>query len=144
VFLFSKDGNLFPGIHLVTWQEIQDEFNFSERRKHLITGLYRALLEFRKAGCQKIYIDGSFVTKKNEPNDYDVCWDITGVNLAVLDTVLYDIKSGTALQKIKYYGEFYPANIVEGISGLTFLNFFQMDRSGKSKGILQLDLKGVM
>ena len=144
MLLYSKEGLLFPGIHILTWQEFQEEFGFSARRKHLIIGLHRAILEFKKAGCQRVYIDGSFVTKKIEPNDYDACWDISGVNLNILNPILYNLKNGTRFQKVNFYGEFYPANIIERSAGITFLDFFQLDRSGKNKGIVLLELGGVI
>jgi len=144
MLLYNREGLLFPGIHILSWEDFKLEFGFSDRRKHLLSGLYRAILELKRAGCLKAYIDGSFVAKKMEPNDYDACWDIVGVDFAILDPVLYKLKGGTHLQKIKYYGEFYPAHFIEGASGITFLDFFQFDRSGKNKGIVLLELKGVV
>ena len=47
-----------------------------------------ALEVLHRAGCSKVYIDGSFVTVKLEPGDYDACWDIDGVNVEALDSVL--------------------------------------------------------
>jgi len=144
MLLYNKEGLLFPGIHILTWEEFKTEFGFSDRRKYLLLGLHRAILELKKAGCLKVYINGSFAAKKMEPNDYDACWDITGVNFAILDPVLYKFKRGTHLQKIKYYGELYPEQFIEGSSGISFLEFFQLDRSGKHKGIVLLELNGVM
>ena len=45
-----------------------------------MTGLRAALEEFKKAGCQTVYINGSFVTSKELPNDYDCCWEEAGVD----------------------------------------------------------------
>ena len=38
-------------------------------------GLKAALENLRNAGCRTTYINGSFVTRKAIPNDYDVCWE---------------------------------------------------------------------
>ena len=48
-----------------------------------------------------MYIDGSFVTVKREPGDYDACWDIDGVNAEALDLVFLDFSGRRAAQKGK-------------------------------------------
>ena len=43
------------------------------------------------ASCQTGYLDGSFVSSKLEPGDFDACWDEKGVDLDKLDPVLLNI-----------------------------------------------------
>lgn len=38
-------------------------------------GLKAALENLSGADCRTAYVDGSFVTHKAIPNDYDVCWE---------------------------------------------------------------------
>jgi hypothetical protein len=110
---FNRDGRLPAGIHWATWQEIQSRFGFSSRRRQLLGGLRLALGELSRAGCSRVYIDGSFVTVKREPGDYDACWDIDGVNVEALDSVFLDFSEGRIAQKRKYFGEFFPAQMPE-------------------------------
>jgi len=105
---FNRDGRLPAGIHWATWQEIQSRFGFSSRRQQLLVGLRLALAALNTAGCSRVYIDGSFVTVKREPGDYDACWDIDGVNVEALDSVFLDFSKGRTAQKRKYFGEFSP------------------------------------
>ena len=105
---FNRDGRLPAGIHWATWQEIQSRFGFSSRRQQLLGGLRLALAALNRAGCSRVYIDGSFVTVKREPGDYDACWDIDGVNVEALDSVFLDFSKGRTAQKRKYFGEFSP------------------------------------
>jgi hypothetical protein len=66
-----------------------------------------------------------------------------GVNVELLDPVLLSFAHGRAAQKAKYLGEFFPARLTEG-SGLTFLEFFQVDKdTGRAKGIILLDLRSL-
>ena len=52
-----------------------------------------------------------------------------------------NVRESSSGSKAKYLGELFPADMVEGGSALTFLNFFQGDKNtGKPKGILALDL----
>jgi hypothetical protein len=142
---YNKLGILIPGIHIVSWTDFVTNYSFSIRRQHLFKGMQRAFIHFKNAGCRNVYIDGSFVTKKTEPNDYDACWDTTNVDLNLLDPMFHrDLCMGTQKHKLIYYGEFYPAPIIEGKTGLTFLDFFQTDKAtGNRKGIILIELEGV-
>jgi hypothetical protein len=101
----------------------------------------------RGAGCRTIYLDGSFVTDKTIPGDFDACWDVAGVvgaTLLRLDPVLLDFADDRAAQKAKYFGEFFPAQALEVGRGRVFLDFFQIDkRTGDPKGIVALDTGSV-
>lgn len=142
---FNQDGYLIAGIHSIPWDDFMQRYSFSSRRKNLFTGMRLALLNFRDAGCKHVYIDGSFVTTKFEPNDYDACWEVgQHIKWNLLDPVFVNVpRHGTDPQIIKYGGEFYPDKIIEGRSGLTFLDFFQQDRDGNRKGIVRIDLRSV-
>ncbi|MCE5181517.1 MAG: hypothetical protein LLG15_06945 [Betaproteobacteria bacterium] len=101
----------------------------------------RAATALRVAGCQRVFLDGSFVTTKALPGDYDLCWSITAVNHLLLDPVLLDFSNGRQAMKTKYHGDLFPAETKEGASGRIFLDFFQIDKAtGNPKGIVQLDL----
>jgi hypothetical protein len=117
-------------------------FGTTLHRRRLLTGLRAALEALRTAGCRRAYIDGSFVTAKQRPNDYDGCWDIEGVDPDRLDPVLLTFDRGRAAQKAKYQGELFPAQFREGDSGTTFLEFFQIDKeTGDPKGIIVIELQ---
>jgi len=75
------------------------------------------------------------------PNDFDACWDIDGVNPDLLDPIIL-LRNGRVAQKAKYFGELFPAQLPEGMTGLRFLEFFQIDKeTGKLKGIIAIDLR---
>jgi len=140
----DADGNLPAGIHPVTWAELVAHCGLNPHRRRLLSGLRRAAEFLKSAGCSTLYVDGSFVTTKSAPSDFDGCWERAGVNLFRLlaaDPVLLTFANRRLAQKTKYFGELFPADSVEGGSGLTFLNFFQRDKdTGLQKGILALDL----
>ncbi len=138
---FLENGNLPIGIFWAEWKEFETEFGTNPHRRKLMKGLKAAIASLRKAGCRAIYIDGSFVTAKEKPNDFDGCWSIEGVDAELLDPVFLDFSDGRAAQKVKYQGELFPAEWIEGGSGKTWLEFFQQDRNGKPKGIVGIRLK---
>jgi hypothetical protein len=94
------------------------------------------------AGCPAVFLDGSFVTAKHFPADYDVCWETTGVDLVELRSkapALLSFVNQRALQKAYFLGEFFPANTIADTASpfRTFLEFFQQDKTtGMQKGIV--------
>ena len=141
---FEEDGNLPPGIHQATWGQIADRFATTAHRQRLLRGLEAALGVLRSAGCKRVYVDGSFVTINQAPNDYDVAWEPSGVDLASLrslEPVFFDFRNRRGAQKAKFLGEFFPSSATADLVGNTFLEFFQIDKNtGDPKGIIAIDL----
>lgn len=76
---FDWNGNLPPGIHQATLSEIENRFAGNATRKRLFEALSKVVNMFQECQCQGLYLDGSFITNKQEPNDYDLCWEPTGI-----------------------------------------------------------------
>jgi hypothetical protein len=139
---FDSNGKLPPGIHKPSWEEFVERFGTTEYRYRLLQGLIDALKALQVAGCKRAYIDGSFITAKEVPNDWDGCWDTEGVDFRLLDPILLQFANKRAAQKAKYSGEFFPAQSVDGKAGKVFLEFFQTDKeTGNAKGIVVLNLQ---
>jgi len=125
-----------PGVHDATIEEIEARFATSDHRKHIFSGFRNGVTALRRAGCRKIFLDGSFVTEKPIPGDFDVCWDDDGVDAAKLDPVFRDFSDARRKQKDRFEGEFFPASLPADGTHM-FLDFFQTDRhTGKTKGIV--------
>lgn len=141
---FDDDGNLPPGVHIATWAEVVARFDGNSHRRLLLDGLQKAVDVLRSAGCTRVYLDGSFVSSKAMPGDYDLAWEPTNVDIALLlrlDPVFGVFDAGRAAQKTKYGGEFFPSSVNEALTGRTFLDFFQTDKdTGAPKGIVAIDL----
>jgi len=139
---FEPDtGNLPPGEHGAAWQELLDRYGYTPWRRQLLDGLYTALALLRTAGCVHAWIDGSFVTAKEEPRDFDACWDAQGVDFDVVDERLLTFDTGRATQKAAFLGELFIADAGADPQGTVFRDFFQTDRDGRRKGIVRLDLR---
>ena len=134
-------GELPPGMHTATLTEVEAVLVTTPRRRHLFEGLQRAVQNLHAAGVRRVFIDGSFVTTKADPNDVDGCWEWTeAVTLDLLDPVLLDFAQARQAMREKYGVDFFLATWIEAGSGLTFLDFFQRNRSDDPKGIVQSDL----
>ena len=141
----DSNGNLPPGIHqLDDWQAFLRVYATTPHRKRLAGGLESALKSLRDAGCRTAYVDGSFISSKSAPSDYDGCWDPTGVDPAKLDPVLLVFDAGRATQKAKFGGELFPETVAANRAGDTNLKFLQTDKStGQAKGIVAIDLRTI-
>jgi hypothetical protein len=140
----KSNGLLPPGIHQGSWTEFKQKFGGTTHRRNLLSGLEAAARNLKSAGCKRIFINGSFVTSKEQPNDFDALWDIDGVDPEKLDPVFLDFGERRAAQKGKYFGEFFPAQMIETGTGRLFLDFFQIDKeTGMFKGIVEINLDKV-
>jgi hypothetical protein len=106
--VFDQSGNLPPGVHWASWDEIVMRFGTNQHRLNLLLGMKSALDVLHQAGCRTVYIDGSFVSNKTYPGDFDCCWDTTGVKGELLELTLMDMRDGRAAQKEMYGGELIP------------------------------------
>jgi hypothetical protein len=69
---FTDDGYLPPGIHSATLEEVAVRFGQESELRRVQMESVRWLVELaRRAGAQRIVVNGSFVTGKLEPNDVD-------------------------------------------------------------------------
>jgi hypothetical protein len=139
---FDPATGLLPlGEHVADWSEVRERFGWNLRRRRLLDGLQEGLAALGTAGCTRVWLNGSFVTAKEEPGDFDAVWSPVGVSRATLTEIapeVLDLSDHRAAQKRRFGGEFFP-NIVEGGGGKQFASFFQTDRDGTSKGIVVLD-----
>ena len=78
------------------------------------------------------------MTAKENPGDFDACWESVGVDGRLLDPVLLTFANGRAAQKARFGGEFFIAESVADPHGTRFLEFFQHTRDGTPKGIVAL------
>ena len=127
-------GYLPPGVYHADWCEVADCFAGNSHRAHLTGGLLAACRNLAGAGCGELLLDGSFVTEKALPGDYDGAWEPVGVNPDLLDPVLLDFADRRAAMKAKYFGDLFPASFFAA-PGVAYRDFFKTDRNGIEKGM---------
>ncbi len=138
-----NNGDLPHGVHFAQWAEVEERLAFNARRRQLLAGFRRACDVLRRVGCRLVYLNGSFVTTKPHPGDFDDCWDIQDVDEEAIDPVFWDFSQGRAAQKQRFAGEFFPAQLPEGATGRAFVEFFQVNKlTGEPKGIVAIRWRG--
>lgn len=132
---FNTSGNLPSGVHWTKWEVFIKRYGYSSHRIKLISGLKLGISNLKDVGCKVIYIDGSFITSKERPNDFDVCYEESDINSSLLKVKypeLIDFKNKRKSQKDKYFGEFFPMDLFD---------FFQRDKiTNELKGIIGIKL----
>jgi hypothetical protein len=129
---FDDLGNLPSGVYQVSWTDFQERFANNSHRQQILVGLKQALWELAIAGCSTVYIGGSFVTSKEQPNDFDGCFDPMTVDLYSLDPVF----DSAAAQQDRFGGDLKP--------NPNFVGFFQTDRDGNSRRVIEIDPREVL
>jgi hypothetical protein len=140
---FDEFGNLPPGVHAATWAEVAVRFGGTAERRRLLAGLRAALDLLAACGCRRVWLDGSFVTDIERvagrpPGDVDVCWEITGVDLARLVArapELHPLSDLPGLRHRRYGGDYFAVSepLAPGM-----VEQFQWARGARRKGIVAL------
>lgn len=155
---FNEYGYLEPGFHDLDINEIKNRFvlnfNNSSTRKDILNDYIEFIDTLEQCGIERAecWIDGSFATQKENPNDIDM---VLIINKDILDNVPEDKKSilyelfTPQLAKIKYRCDAYVlAKVDEGHSDYNdyFSNrsywrgLFCFDRKENPKGIIRTNL----
>ena len=139
---FNENGNLPPGVHFCDdWEEFKERFGYTPKRTQMILSMEDAIASLKAAGCRTFYINGSFVTSKLDPRDFDCCWDRDDTDIDYLRKTAPIILKfhDSAAQKNKYKGEIYPSEQSVNESTIS-IEFFQRDRDQNRKGIIAINL----
>jgi len=138
---FDDFGNLPAGIHSCTIEELVSRFGTgSEERETEINELLNFIDAAKKAGVQRLMVNGSFVTGKPEPNDIDLIVEVSATHDFAADVSMaaYNILSK---QRVRRRFGFDLLLAREGSAeGRRWAEFFQQVRlaPGRRKGILRL------
>lgn len=125
---FNESGYLPAGVYEISWQELMERFATNPQRLRLATGLAAALRKLAIAGCTRVIIGGSFISAKEQPQDFDAYYDNFGMDFDILDPLFVE---DIDLQEQVFGGELFPT--------LGYDRFLQTDRSGNPRGVVALD-----
>jgi hypothetical protein len=102
---FDPDtGYLAAGEHVASWDEVVERFGWIPWRRRLLDGLAESLDLLAQAGCRRVWLNGSFVTAKEDPGDFDAVWDSDDVDDDALDPIFgpLGMTDGRRLQKERF------------------------------------------
>ena len=139
---FDSRGYLAEGVHRMTVAGITQTFAWNVRRRFMLRGLQAALHNLQYARCRSVILDGSFVTAEENPGDWDAAFDPTGVAVKRLDPILLKHDDDRLAMRAKYLGDMSPwTALASSSTGSIYREFFQTDRDGHPKGIVEIQLQ---
>jgi hypothetical protein len=130
---FDPQGNLPPGIHVCTLDEVVARCGQgSPERQVETTELIQFVQWARQAGVKRLLVDGSYITDKVSPNDAD---------LVVLPGPGYPLQGGSITTSVAQW-PFLHIMIAVDESDLQqwAVVDFGTDRMGNPRGILEIQL----
>jgi len=132
---FDERGYLPPGVHACGWEELRARFGFNTARGWLLTQLEEIATLASRVGGVRLYIDGSFVTRKETPVDVDVV-HMMQRDVDPLEPGVQHLYGEASLRQIDLFvvAESDHADLAD------WLDFFGSDRAEIQRGIVRVDL----
>lgn len=139
---FNEAGDLPPGVHQATLDEVVGRFGATQGQRSLCTRrlLHVHALAQRTGHAQRFIIFGSYVTAKPDPNDVDVVLVMDDAfhleNCPIEGRGLFD----HAIAQARYGASIFwvrPGLLIsERIEG--FVAYWQIKRDGSRRGIVEV------
>lgn len=128
-----------PGIYEFTMEKVEAKFAKTPERRRLFEGFRQLATDLKEAGCRRIFLDGSFITGKEEPGDFDACWEPFKIVRQPKDALLLETSyEGVKARKERYLGDVFPRHTPKYGDRV---ETWQLDeRTSKRKGIIFIDL----
>jgi len=129
---FNDEGFLPPGVHRATMEEIAARFGQeSELRRVQMESLVWLVDLARRAGVERIVVNGSFVTDRAEPNDVD-CALLIGRDFPLDSAAEAELLAGLPFVEIHLLRAEQFERFIEKI--------FATDRALTPKGMIEVGL----
>jgi hypothetical protein len=127
-----------PGSYTCTLDEIEARFAINAYRRTLFDQLLIVIEILTEANCPEVYLDGSFITAEPYPNDFDLCYEPTGLKptKSFQPFLTLDIETRQA----EYGGDIFP-RMPEPPFRSDPVRRWQTDKNGDAKGIIRIILK---
>lgn len=138
---FNTNGHLHKNVAL-TFQEFVLHFGINPSRRKKIENTIIFCKLFFAADCQTVYVGGSFVSTKKNPEDIDLCFDLRNVREKQLKTIFPEFFDSNKLGAIRRK---YDCHIWHFDDTTTHLfEMLKYDRDDNPKGLVKLRLKEIV
>jgi hypothetical protein len=137
---FNSQGFLHRTITL-TYEEFKHFFGTNQLRIQHINNALQFFRIFYSCGCSTVYIGGSFVSKKREPEDIDLCFDLSNIEEGKIKETFpefFDINKRGRIRRDQKCHLFHF-----DIEDHELLDFLNKDRDGNQIGLVKLALNEI-
>ena len=130
---FDDRGYLPPGVHRATLEEVAERFGQGSELRRTQMESVRWMVDLaRRAGIERVILNGSFVTDVLDPNDVDCVLLATENSTQMKSTSGDELVSGLPFLEIEVVGQEW----FDFLSG----TFFATDRRNVPKGLIEVIL----
>ncbi|OQP49312.1 hypothetical protein A4H97_28645 [Niastella yeongjuensis] len=137
---FNSNGHLHKTVEL-TLEEFEQHFGTNEWRKQKIRNALTLFEILGACGCTTVFIGGSFISTKINPNDIDLCFDLQNIDYDKLEQVFPDFfdhnKIGEIHRNLKCHVLYFDK------TNHQFLHMLEKDKDGYPKGLVKINLKDI-
>ncbi len=136
----TSEGVLPPGVHDATVGEVRRRFGTgTQARRQLMKGLSAVIARARRARARDLYLNGSFVTSKKEPVDWDAVLVFpVGCNTGSADAIVLADRDRI---RRDYDGDLFTVSEDDPELLDHFVStIFGTDRHGVPKGLVRIHL----
>ena len=137
-----NDAIIFkPGIHKYSMHEVERMFAYNDIRDKHFEGFMKWARELKEAGCKTVYLDGSFITRRKDPHDFDACWEpFVPKTRPKAQSLLDESIDGNLARKKEFGGDIFPRFTAK--YGDRVEKWQYDERTRRVKGIIEIDLRG--
>jgi len=144
---FRDDGWLPTGHHAAIWQEVALRFGGEQDSRR--AAVLFSLLQWRdavraKAMAGMVILDGSFVSRKEVPGDFDLVflYDEAAEERVRADPEARALIDYQRCREMGFLGDIFalPASLQKFSPQLSGLSMFDFDRQGTAKGVVEVML----
>ena len=129
---FNESGFLPPGVHPATLEEVDARFGRQSELRRVQMDSVRWMIDLsRRAGVERIVLNGSFVTDIMEPNDVD-CVLLLTAGRRRRPQEIKELRNGLPFLDLKLVGQ----DDFDEFVNVTF----GTDRAGIAKGMIEVIL----
>lgn len=137
---FNSKGNLHKTVEL-TLEEFENHFGTNDWRKDRVKNALLFFEIFLACGCSTVYIGGSFVSTKKNPDDIDLCFDLGNIDYNKLEKVFPDFFDFNKIGEIRRNLKCHILHFDK--SNLQYLHMLERDLNGDQKGLVKINLKDI-
>jgi hypothetical protein len=137
---FNSNGHLHKTVEL-TLEEFEKHFGTNDWRKDRIKNALIFFEAFSACGCSTVYIGGSFISTKINPDDIDLCFDLQYVDYDKLGEVFLDFFDVNKISEIRRNLKCHILYFDN--TNLQYLHMLEKDLNGDPKGLVKINLKEI-
>ena len=136
---FHDGTNLPEGIHRATLEDVEAFFGTSVKRTQLCASLRKMLNTARDCQFRKAILFGSFVSSKDSPGDIDLFWTLApGTDTDHLHHRCRQLLDSANSKGLFMCDVFWCFDDDDSINRMS--NMWQIDRQGRTRGLVMIDL----